>query len=118
MVFDFLKMKGAISAMTALSLSIFKNLGFKGMWGFTKAFLWGIKGSGEKIIKSENLAKYFEKNSDINFPLSELSGIKILNTSSSGYNTSFSFEKNQKRGIGNFKFSPFTRKISWGRLYY
>jgi hypothetical protein len=118
MVFDFLKMKGAISAMTSLSFSIFKNLGIPGIWGFTKAFLWGIKGSGEKIIKSQNLANHLKKDADLNFSLNDLSNIKVLNTRSSGYYTSFSFEKEGKKGIGNLKFCPLSKNITWGRLYH
>jgi hypothetical protein len=117
MVFEFLKMKGSIMAMSALSLRILKHLGIPGIWGFTKAFLWGIKGSGDTIIRSENLPKHFVQNPDINFSLNDLSNLKIINTRSSGYYTSFSFEKDGKKGIGNLKFCPFSKKISWGRLY-
>jgi hypothetical protein len=117
MVFEFLKLKGSIMAMSSLSFRILKHLGLPGIWGFTKAFLWGIKGCGEKIVRGENLPNHFLKNSDINFSLNDLSHLKIINTRSSGYYTSFSFEKDEKKGIGNLKFCPFTKKISWGRLY-
>ncbi len=117
MVFEFLKMKGSIMAMSALSLRILKSLGLPGIWGFTKAFLWGIKGSGDKIIRGGNLSKHFVNNPVINFNLNDLSNLKIINTHSSGYHTSFSFEMNGKKGIGDFKFCPFSKKISWGKLY-
>ncbi len=115
MVFDFLKMKGAVSAMTALTISIFKNLGIKGLWGFTKAFIWGLHGCADKIIRSPK--KKFSKEADLNFSPSDISNIKILNTRSSGFYASFSFEKDGKRGIGNLKICPFTRTITWGRIY-
>lgn len=117
MVFQFLKLKGSIMAMSALSFRILKHLGIPGIWGFTKAFIWGIKGCGDKIIRNKNLYKHFEKNSDINFSENDLSNLNIINTRSSGYYTSFSFEKEGKRGIGNLKFCPFSKKISWGRIY-
>jgi hypothetical protein len=117
MVFEFLKMKGSIMAMSALSLRILRYLGIPGIWGFTKAFLWGINGSGDTIIRSGNLSKHFVQNPDINFSLNDLADLKIINTRSSGYYASFSFEKDGKKGIGNLKFYPFSKKISWGRLY-
>ena len=117
MVFELLKIKGSIMAMTALSFGILRHLGLPGIWGFTKAFLFGIKKHGEKVIRSNAIAQHFAENPDINFSINDLLNLKILNTRSSGYFTSFSFEKDGKKGIGNFKFSPLSKKIISGKIY-
>jgi SnoaL-like domain len=118
MVFEFLKFKGSIKAMTALSFRILRHLGFPGIWGFTKAFLFGIKKHGDRVIRSNAISQHFAENPNINFSIKDLSNLKILNTNSSGYFTSFSFEKDGKKGIGNFKFSPISKKIISGKIYF
>ncbi|MBF0316231.1 MAG: hypothetical protein HQK50_15170 [Oligoflexia bacterium] len=123
MVWQFLKQKGSLLAITKFTWKIFKNVGPSGIAGFTKALFWGIKQKGEKIVHQVATASppqargHFAKSAILNFSLEELASFKIINTRSAGYFTTFSFEKHGQRGVGQMRFCPFTHKIVEAKIY-